>query len=385
MRIALICPRDFTAYLCCKWIIKKLQKRGYKIYIISQVSEDDFYYNELISLNINFIRVKMNRHINIIDDIIYFFSLIYIFKINKIDSIFSFCTKPNIYSPLAAKISNIKNIYISIWGRGTIFLKSKSFKMKILKKIVLIMYKLSFKITHKIWFTNKFDLEYFRSKNILPQHKVVLTPNYIDTEEYDQNLVKSKARIKLLKELDIKDDEIVIILVGRMIFSKGIKEFHEASLIVNNLYPNSKFILVGAEEENNPDSVPRQYLNNLQKYEHFQWLGYRKDIKELYSISKIATLPSFYPEGGYPRAITEPMSMGKAVIAANTKDCKGSIIENFNGLLVEPQNSQDLANKIIMLIERPELCKNLGNNARESVIKNFDEKVIIKSVLNSIL
>ena len=384
MRIALICPQDFTAYLCCKWIIKGLQEKGYKIFIISPVSKDDFYYKKLLSLNIEFIKVKMNRHINIIDDIKYFFSLLFIFKKYRIKSIFSFCTKPNIYSPLAAKFANIKDIYISVWGRGTIFLESEYFKIKILRKILLIMYKLSFVISQKIWFTNKYDLEYFKSKNILSQEKVILTPNYIDTEEYNPNFIKSKEKLKLLKELNIKKNDIVIILVGRMIFSKGIKEFHEASLIVNNLYPNSKFLLVGAEEENNPDYIPREYLNNLQKYEHFQWLGYRKDVKELYSISSIATLPSYYPEGGYPRAITEPMSMGLAVIAANTKNCKGSIIDNFNGLLVEPQNSQDLASKIIMLIKKPKLCNDLGEKARKSVIKNFDEKVIVSELLNSI-
>ena len=98
------------------------------------------------------------------------------------------------------------------------------------------MYKLSFVISQKIWFTNKYDLEYFKSKNMLSQAKVILTPNYIDTEEYNPNFIKSKEKLKLLKELNIKKNEIVIILVGRMIFSKGIKEFHEASLIVNNLY-----------------------------------------------------------------------------------------------------------------------------------------------------
>ena len=78
------------------------------------------------------------------------------------------------------------------------------------------------------------------------------------------------------------------------------------------------------------------------------------------------------------------MSMGLAVIAANTKNCKGSIIDNFNGLLVEPQNSQDLASKIIMLIKKPKLCNDLGEKARKSVIKNFDEKVIVSELLNSI-
>ena len=70
------------------------------------------------------------------------------------------------------------------------------------------------------------------------------------------------------------------------------------------------------------------------------------------------------------------------MIAANTKNCSGSIAENINGLLVEPRNSKDLASKIISLIKNPELREKLGRKARESVIRNFDEKFIIKKVIN---
>ena len=53
----------------------------------------------------------------------------------------------------------------------------------------------------------------------------------------------------------------------------------------------------------------------------------------------------------HPTMIGTAPEILMAAIAANTKNCKGSIIDNFNGLLVEPQNSLDLANKIIMLIK----------------------------------
>ena len=123
MKIALICPSDFTVYLCCKWIIKYLNNKGHKIYILAPKSSDKYFYREILKLNVQFVEVKMNRHINIIDDLNYILSLIFIFRKNKINSIFCACTKPNLYAPLAAKIAKIKNINISIWGRGTVFLE----------------------------------------------------------------------------------------------------------------------------------------------------------------------------------------------------------------------------------------------------------------------
>ena len=59
----------------------------------------------------------------------------------------------------------------------------------------------------------------------------------------------------------------------------------------------------------------------------------------LYQISDLSVLPSYYKEGGYPRALIEAMALGKPVIAANTLDCKGPVENNFNGYLVKPYNS----------------------------------------------
>jgi len=384
MNIALICPRDFTAYLCCQWIIKYLLKKKHKIFLITTLTEDSFFHRELCKLKIKIIPVNMNRHLNIFDDIKYLISLYLIFKKYKISNVFSFCTKPNIYSPIAAKLAGIKEIYISIWGRGTSFLKNNSIKFTLLKTIVLIFYKIAFILSDKIWFTNKNDLKYFQSKKIINLNKVILTRNYIDTDIYNPKKINNKRKDKLIKELRLKKNTPVVILVGRMIFSKGIKEFIDSSLIVKKVYKDIIFILIGPEEKNNPDSVPSNYLkklNKLPKYKHIKWLGFRNDIKELYSISKIAVLPSYYPEGGFPRAITEPMSMAKAVIASNSEDCKGPIDENIDGLLIPPKDKDQLAEKILMLLSNPKMLRSISKKAREKVIREFDEKVIISKLI----
>jgi len=382
MRFAIISPSDFTVVLCCKWIIKLLNKKGHCLYIISPKSKDEYFYNLISKLNVNFIEIKMNRHLNIFDDISYLFELYKILKREKIDISISVCTKPNLYSPIAAKLANVKKIIISVWGRGTVFLDDNSIKLILMRFIILLLYKISFIFSNKVWFTNKHDLNYFKSKNMLSKDKIIITPNYIDSDEFKPFEMNIKDKISYIEKLKFNENDFIVILVGRMIFSKGIKEFIEASLLVNKIYTHVKFILVGPEEINNPDAIPTNYLLKLREYSHIKWLGFRKDIKELYSISKIAVLPSYYPEGGYPRTITEPMSMGKAVIAANTENCKGPINDNHNGLLVEPRDSNALSKKIISLISNPKKLDYLGKNARKTITENFDEKKIIKKLID---
>ena len=384
MKVALICPADFTVVLCCKWLIKHLQKKRIEVIVLSPVGKDDFYLKTIRELNVKHVNIKMNRHINIFDDFKYIFKMIKVFKQQKVNATISVCTKPNLYSPIAAKLSGIDSIYTSVWGRGTGFLETKSFKALLIKIILISLYKISFSLSKLIWFTNPNDMNYFLKKNILKKNKSLLTYNYIDSEIYKPNNTSNKIRNRLYKELHLKKDDLIVILVGRMIWSKGIREFVEAGKILYKKYSNIKLILVGAEEKNNPDSIPKSYLVKLASLSFIQWVNFRKDVPNLYSISNIAVLPSYYKEGGYPRAVTEPMSMGIPVIACNTVDCKGPIVDNKNGLLVEPKNPKDLAKKIKKLIENKNLYEKVSKQARLTILNKFDEKKIVKNLVDKL-
>ena len=227
-------------------------------------------------------------------------------------------------------------------------------------------------------------MHYFLNKNIIKRNKSFLTYNYIDSDIYNPNNISLQSKKNLSEEFNIMKNSIIVILVGRMIWSKGINEFVEAGKLLFKKYPNIKLLLVGAEEKNNPDSVPTKYLKNLSLLPFIKWTNFRKDVPNLYAISDIAVLPSYYKEGGYPRAVTEPMSMGIPVIAANTPDCRGPIVNNENGLLVEPKDSQDLANKIKNLIDNKDLYKKISKNARKDILHKFDEKKVVKYLIDKL-
>jgi len=378
----LVCPEDFTVVLCCKWIIKYLQQLGHEVLVISPSNKNDkFYSNKIKEFGVKHIDIKMNRHINILDDVKYVLSLYKIFNKYKLNSVFGVCTKPNIYAPIAAKIAKINKIYISIWGRGTTFLPTKSLNKKLLKFLLILLYRLSFSLSSKIWFTNPNDLNYFLDRKIINSKKTILTKNYIDSDIYKPSVLSNQERINLLNEFSFNEKDIIIILVGRMIWSKGVKEFVDAAHILSNDFPYLKFLLVGAEEKCNYDSIPSEYLLNLVNYNYIRWTGFRTDIPNLYALSTIAVLPSYYKEGGYPRGITEPMSMEKPVIAANTIDCSLAISDKEDGLLVNPQDSEDLVSKIKYLLNNQSEMYEISKKARTKILNEFDEKKIIKGLI----
>ena len=77
-----------------------------------------------------------------------------------------------------------------------------------------------------------------------------------------------------------------------------------------------------------------------------------------------------------PLSLLEAMATGKPVIASDVGSFDEVITNLENGLLIQPNNEFELAEAIINLLENPILCKNLSDNARKSVIKKHDIKII---------
>ena len=174
----------------------------------------------------------------------------------------------------------------------------------------------------------------------------------------------------------------VVICLARMSWAKGIKEFCEASDILKD--ENIKFLLVGPVDEGSSDSVPVSYLEKYNSNNNFKWIGFRRDVKELYSICCLAVYPSFYREGGYPRGLTEPMSMQKPVITTDSKHCSAAVDHEISGLLVPIRDSIALSDAIKRIVDDEELATSFGIQSRKKAQRELDEEVIIEDLVKSI-
>ena len=115
------------------------------------------------------------------------------------------------------------------------------------------------------------------------------------------------------RELNLDSGDRVVIMVARMIWSKGIREFVEAAAQLVAKHPRWRFLLIAPTEPGNPDGVPASYVEENAERANLAWLRYRNDLRPYYSMADIAVLPSFYREGGQPRGLLEAMALGKPV------------------------------------------------------------------------
>ncbi len=111
--------------------------------------------------------------------------------------------------------------------------------------------------------------------------------------------------------------------------------------------------------------------------ENVHFLGFVDDIPSILKGADIYVQPSAYDPS--PRSLLEAMAMGKPCIATRVGGVE-YYLENC-GILVEPGNPGMLAEKVLYLLENPNVAEELGKKAREKMLKEHDlEKNIVKEL-----
>jgi len=172
-----------------------------------------------------------------------------------------------------------------------------------------------------------------------------------------------------------KAHSLVVGTIARLSRQKGIEYLLYAAKRVIEQFSDIAFIIAG---KGPLASQLKELSIELGISDKVKFLGFKNNIPELLSVIDIFVLPSLWE--GMPNVVLEAMAAGKPVIATDTGGSKDIIRSNVNGVLVEPENSEALAEAILKLLGDPAQRQRLGQSARETVKKRFSiDKTISKT------
>lgn len=378
MRIALVVPDDLTTVLFCKHIIKGLQTiPNAEVIVICTV---DQFRNELEAFGVEVKHLNIPRTISPVGDSIYILKLLSFFKIRKVDMVFNvIAAKQNIYGSIAAKMAGIDQIYSWVNGLGQAFTDSPD--QKRIRIILMALYKFIFRFNKKVWFNNPADMALFLEAKSIHPSKTYLSRFFLDVDDYTAARIPWENMEYASKKLNLAPDERVVIMVARMLVEKGVKEFCNAAIEIYKQNPKIRFLLVAPLEPNHINSVPESYIRQIQESSNLTWTNFEKDVRPFYHLADLAVLPSYYKEGGYPRALSEPMAMGKPIITTDTDGCRATVENGLNGFLIPPRDSHALAEAILRIMNDDDMRENMCVYAREKALRDFDESTIVPIAL----
>lgn len=107
------------------------------------------------------------------------------------------------------------------------------------------------------------------------------------------------------------------------------------------------------------------------------------ELPTRYSQADIVAIPSTAATECFSITAVETMACGRPVIVANWPGVRVTIQANQTGLICEPGNTEDLAEKIKYLYDHPEIREQMGVAARKRVEEKYDWKIICEKIIRN--
>lgn len=219
---------------------------------------------------------------------------------------------------------------------------------------------------------------------IANEEKFRVIPLGFDLNRFQENLKEKRQAFRL--KYDLKDDEIVISSIGRLVAVKNhplfIKAFAKAK---NKTTKKVKAMIVGDGFLRNglvelawslglKVSVPEKSVTNPDII-FTSWIG---EADMVFAGSEIAALSSF--NEGTPVSLIEAQASNTPIISTNVGGVKDIVIEGKTGLLCENDNVDDYSEKLLTLIENTKLREDMSQNGWDFVKNKFHYTRLVNDV-----
>lgn len=286
-------------------------------------------------------------------------------KLNRLrlDSVLCFFIKPSLYGSFASFIARVPSRVAVVEGLGYIHTKSNSKRNKrkfFLKLIHGFLCTVFYSFSKHVLFLNKEDIIDLEKFSYINKKKVVLFgPIGLDLSYYTSSIAT-------------KPNEFTFTFIGRLIKEKGVFEYIQAAKYVKRLYPETRFLLLGAIDRDNPSALSESELDELLDSDLVEHHGHVNDVREWLKNSHVFVLPSY--REGFPRSTQEAMAMGLPIITTDVPGCRDTIVNEKNGVLIPPQNAEALAQAMAWFIRNPLEAKEMGRESLKVASEMFDVK-----------
>lgn len=321
---------------------------------------------------ISVIDVKMSRPISPLNDLKSLIRLYKVFKKEKPQIVHSITPKAGLLSMVAARLAHVP-IRIHTFT-GLIF----PYKTGIMQQVLILMDKILCKNATHIFPEGE------GVKNDLIQYNITDKPlhiiangnvNGINLDDFKPD----NSYPNLRPELGITTPDFVYCFVGRLVKDKGINELVNAFVQLNQVYSNTKLLLVGPFEHE-LDPLDTVTLDTITKHPHIITTGFVSDIRPYLQLSDCFVFPSY--REGFPNVVLQAGAMGLPSIVTDISGSNEIIRHQFNGLICKKKDTDGLYQQMKLLYTDNSLRESLILNARPHIAKRYNQKYVWECLKN---
>jgi glycosyltransferase involved in cell wall biosynthesis len=214
----------------------------------------------------------------------------------------------------------------------------------------------------------------------VPARKVRLLGNGIDLGRFSPGSVDAGERGRLRASWGIAPDAVVVGVVGRLVWEKGLRELLSAAVALSASHRSVRWVVVGPRDPSKPDAVDDASIARAEAA-GVVFAGPRTDMAECYAAMDLFVTASW--REGFPRAAMEASAMGLPVVATDIRGCRQVVDDGVTGLLVPVRSEAAIEAAVARLADDPTLRSSMGAAARAKAAAEFDQQRVIAITLDT--
>lgn len=343
-----------------KDIALKAQTEGFDVTI---VCKDTGRADEVKAFGFSMVELPINpTGMNMVEELKTLFFLWRLYQQQKPDIVHHVGLKTILWGGIAAKLSHVPGVVNAVCGLGVLFSGEKlSFVARSVMRVMA--WSNAGKNVQEI-FQNGDDMQLFKQYGVVADGQCSFVKGSgVDLDEF--NYVPEPS-----------DGKIRVIFTARMVKEKGTITLIEAAEKLRGEFGQKAEFLLCGDLSNNPDGIKKEELEARCDGVYLQWLGFRRDVKDLLIASHIMAFPSYYREG-VPLSLIEACAAGRPIVTCDSIGCRDTVEDGVNGFLIPPRDSDALAEKLRVLFLDKSLRETMGRMGRKKAEKEFSLKTVV--------
>ena len=243
---------------------------------------------------------------------------------------------------------------------------------------------------------------FFRKK--IYQKMAIREINYLKKIKYvdgrttwDRNIIRQTAKQAIYFHCDelLKNDfnstewqggntgkKVIVSILSNEIYKGFFTIVKTAEILKRKANFDFVWKIIGISKSHNSTKMVQKIINSKINELNVDIVGRKdaRDIASLLSKSDLFALASYIENS--PNTLCEAMQIGIPIVSTNVGGIPSLLKDNYEGLLVEPNNEQQLSHAIMKILSNPDIAHEYSINGRRRAQKRHDKDEVINNLLS---
>ncbi len=323
-------------------------------------------------LDVKVFPVRILRRPAPASDVLALFRLYRFFRKEGFDAVHSITPKAGLLSMSAARLAGVP-IRIHTFT-GQVWATAKGMKRRFLKG----MDKLIARCATHILADSRSQMDFIIKEGIVREEKASVIGNGsicgVDSERFRPD---PETRKMVREQLSIPEDSVLFLFLGRLTFDKGLLDLAASFAKVCRSAENTHLLVAGPDEE----GMKAKMLSLCSEHpDRIHFYDFTDAPERFMAAADVFCMPSY--REGFGIVVIEAGAAGVSSIGTRIYGVVDAIEDNITGFLYEPGNVEDLAEKMLKMIDEPSRRVEMGGRARERAIGLFSNDIVADAFLS---